>query len=205
MKKILCYGDSNTFGYNPKDGSRFDEKTRWATLLGNALGSNYEITEEGVCDRTGFADNDKGFLYSSQRHFPKFISKIKNIDLLILWIGTNDLQFKYNLTTGQIENGLEKLINTAKNYSRRILLIPPVILSDNVLERYFGFQFDSSGISKSKHIGKIYRKLSKVYNLDFFDVNKFIKPSSFDGLHYDETGHKIISEKISDYILQNNL
>ena len=33
MKKIICYGDSNTFGYNPKDGSRFDENIRWTSDL----------------------------------------------------------------------------------------------------------------------------------------------------------------------------
>ena len=43
MKKILCYGDSNTFGYNPVDGSRFDDKTRWTALLQENLGSDFEI------------------------------------------------------------------------------------------------------------------------------------------------------------------
>ena len=114
MKKILCYGDSNTFGFNPFDGSRYDEKTRWTAILKENLGSDFEIIEEGACDRTGFADNDKGFLYSAQRHFPKMIAKTKDIDIIVLWIGTNDLQYKYDLSFKQIENGLEKLIVTAK-------------------------------------------------------------------------------------------
>ena len=200
MKKILCYGDSNTFGYNPVDGSRFDEKTRWTALLQENLGSDFEIIEEGACDRTGIADNDKGFLYSAQRHFPKMITKTKNVDLLILAIGTNDLQFKYDLTVHQFENGLEKLIVTAKNNVRRIILIPPVILHENVLEGFFKFQFDETSVSKSKKIGKIYRKLSNIYGLDYFDLNDFVKPSNADGLHYDSEGHKIISTKLSDYI-----
>ena len=200
MKKILCYGDSNTFGYNPADSSRFDEKTRWTALLQDNLGSDYKVIEEGVCDRTGFVDNDKGFLFSAQRHFPKIITKAKDIDLLILAIGTNDLQSKYNITFGQIENGLEKLIVTAKNNVRKIILIPSVILDNNVLEGLFNFQFDSTSVSKSKKVGKIYRKLCKVYSLDYFDLNEFVKPSQADGLHYDILGHKIISEKLCDYI-----
>ena len=200
MKKILCYGDSNTFGYNPVDASRFDEKTRWTALLQENLGSDYEIIEEGMCDRTGIADNDKGFLFSAQRHFPKMITKVKDIDLLILAIGTNDLQFKYDLTVHQFENGLEKLIVTAKNHVRRILLIPPVVLNDNILEGNFNFQFNSTSISKSKKVGKIYKKLSNIYGLNYFDINDFVKPSNADGLHYDSEGHKIISTKLSDYI-----
>lgn len=200
MKKILCYGDSNTFGYNPADGSRFDEKTRWTALLQESLGSDYEIIEEGACDRTGIADNDKGFMFSAQRHFPKTITKLKDIDLLILAIGTNDLQFKYDLTVHQFENGLEKLIVTAKNKVRRIILIPPVVLRENVLEGFFNFQFDETSVSKSKKIGKIYRKLSNIYGLDYFDLNDYVKPSNTDGLHYDSEGHKIISTKLTDYI-----
>lgn len=200
MKKILCYGDSNTFGYNPFDSSRFDEKTRWTALLQENLGSDFEIIEEGACDRTGIADNDKGFLYSAQRHFPKMITKTKDVDLLILAIGTNDLQYKYDLTIHQFENGLEKLIVTAKNNVRRIILIPPVILHENVLEGFFKFQFDETSVSKSKKIGKFYRKLSNIYGLDYFDLNDFVKPSNADGLHYDSEGHKIISTKLSDYI-----
>ena len=33
MKKILCYGDSNTFGFNPENGKRFDNLTRWSGIL----------------------------------------------------------------------------------------------------------------------------------------------------------------------------
>ncbi len=200
MNKILCYGDSNTFGFNPVDGSRFDEKTRWTALLQENLGSDFEITEEGACDRTGIADNDKGFIFSAQRHFPKMITKMKDVDLLILAIGTNDLQFKYDLTIHQFENGLEKLIVIAKNKVRRIILIPPVVLNDNVLKGFFNFQFDESSISKSKKVGKIYKKLCNIYGLNYFDLNDFVKPSSADGLHYDGEGHKIISTKLSDYI-----
>jgi len=200
LKKILCYGDSNTFGYNPTDGSRFDSKTRWTAILQKELGSDYEVINEGMCDRTGFIDNPKGYLFSAQRHFPEMISKIENIDILILAVGTNDLQFKYDISFKQIENGLEKLIAAAKNYTKRIIIIPPVILDNNILKGNFNFQFDETSISKSKKVGKIYRKLSNIYGLNYFDLNEFIKPSNIDGLHYDKIGHNIIAEKLAEFI-----
>ena len=203
MKKFLCYGDSNTFGFNPKNGSRFDENTRWTALLQKILGDDYEIIEEGACDRTGFVDNDKGFLFSAQRHFPKIVSKTKDIDLIILWIGSNDLQFKYDISFHHINNGLEKLILTAKSKVKKIILIPPVILDDTVLEGYFHFQFDETSISKSKKAGKLYKKLSQIYHCEIFDINEFTNPSDIDGLHYDETGHKIIAEKLAEFIKNN--
>jgi lysophospholipase L1-like esterase len=47
MKRILCYGDSNTWGYNPVTQDRFDKHERWTGQLSQALGSNYDIIEEG--------------------------------------------------------------------------------------------------------------------------------------------------------------
>lgn len=202
MKKILCYGDSNTFGYNPCDASRYDEQTRWTALLQNILGDGYQIIEEGMCDRTGIADNDKGFLFSARKHFPKCISDAKEVDILVLWIGTNDLQFKYNLTLGQIEKGLERLIIIAQNYAKKIVLIPSVELSEKILDGYFSYQFDNGSVSKSKKMSKIYKKLSRIYNLEYFDINKFVRPSEIDGLHYDTKGHKIIAQKLSEVFLK---
>ena len=43
MKYILCYGDSNTFGYNPKNGLRYPEEIRWTGRLGIMLGEEYKI------------------------------------------------------------------------------------------------------------------------------------------------------------------
>ena len=202
MKKIVCYGDSNTFGFNPCDASRYDEQTRWTAVLQDILGDGYQIIEEGMCDRTGIADNDKGFLFSAQRHFQKCLSKTKEVDILVLWIGTNDLQFKYNLTLGQIEKGLERLIIIAQNYAEKIVLIPSVELSDNILGGYFSCQFDNVSVSKSKKMNKIYKKLSRIYNLEYFDINKFAKPAAVDGLHYDTNGHKIIAQKLSEFLLK---
>ncbi|MBR6163814.1 hypothetical protein IKQ26_08000 [bacterium] len=203
MKKILCYGDSNTFGYNPVDSSRFDKNTRWTALLKKLLGSGFEVIEEGMCDRTGFKDNPKGALFSAQKHFPSIISKAKDIDVLILSIGTNDLQFQYGISFDFIEEGLDKLIKTALEKVKRVILIPPVILDEKVLEGFFSFQFNKNSVAKSKEVGAIYRKFAEKYNCGYFDINEFVRPSDFDGLHYDENGHKIIAEKLADYILNN--
>ena len=52
MKTILCYGDSNTWGYNPETNSRFKANERWTNILSNILGDNYVIIEEGLNGRT---------------------------------------------------------------------------------------------------------------------------------------------------------
>ncbi|MBR6126804.1 hypothetical protein IKQ21_03880, partial [bacterium] len=200
MKKILCYGDSNTFGYKPDDGERYGKNSRWTGILQSKLGENFEIIEEGMCDRTGFVDNPKGFIFSAQKHFPELISNIDKVDIIILALGTNDLQLFYDINDKQIEDGLKILINLAKEKSDEIILIPPVILDENILKGSFNFQFDEKSIEKSKKVGEIYKKLAKTMDCKIFDFNEFVKPSKIDGLHYDENSHKLIAENLALYI-----
>ena len=199
--KIVCYGDSNTFGYNPKDGSRYNENVRWTSVLQKNLGNNYKVINEGMCDRTGFADNPNGFIFSGPKHFPFFINKSESIDYLILWIGTNDLMFKYNITLPTIENGLNNLIIMAQTKAKNIIIIPPVILSKSILKGSFNDRFDNTSIAKSKEVGEIYKRIANTYHCEFFDINEFAKPSDFDGLHFDINTHKIIADKFAKLFL----
>ena len=198
MKKIICYGDSNTFGYNPLDGSRFDKNIRWTSLLEKNLGGEYKVVNEGMCDRTGFVDNPKGSLFSAQKHFPVILKT--RVDIIILSVGTNDLQFQYDISFDVVEKGLRKLVDLAKEKSEKVIIISPVILDERVLKGLFSFQFDEAGVKKSKEIGKIYQKIAEEIKCSLFDINTFTKPSDLDGLHYDEQSHKLIAEKLADFI-----
>ena len=201
MKKILCYGDSNTYGYIPSTGLRYDKNTRWSGILQKNLGADYEIIEEGMCDRTGFVDNPKGFIFSASKHFPDLISKCLSIDVLILAIGTNDLQFQYDIQSETIKNGLQKLIDKAKEKTEKVIIIPPVLLNENILDGYFNFQFDKTSIYKSQQVSKIYKQLANSNNCSYFDINKIARPSDTDGLHYDKVSHQIIADNLTDFIL----
>ena len=48
MIHILCFGDSNTYGYKPDGTGRFDENTRWTGLLQKKLGTEFRVIEEGL-------------------------------------------------------------------------------------------------------------------------------------------------------------
>ena len=200
MKNIVCYGDSNTFGFNSKDGSRYDENTRWTAVLQNILGSEYKVYNEGMCDRTGFVNNPNGEIFSAQEHFPKTIESFENIDTLILWIGTNDLMFQYNISDEKIEKGLQNLIRLAQLKTEKIIVIPPVILREKILGSYFGDRFDKTSIAKSKDVQNIYKTVANTYHCRFFDINEIVKPSDFDGLHYDEISHRIIAEELAQLV-----
>ena len=57
MKTVLCYGDSNTYGYNPENGLRYSEDERWTGVLKSLLGPAYNVIEEGCNGRTTIYDD----------------------------------------------------------------------------------------------------------------------------------------------------
>ena len=157
---------------------------------------------DGVCDRTGFVNNPKGLLYSAQRHLPKMLTEIEDVNIFILAVGTNDLQSEYNIGFDTVEKGLVTLVNLAKEKAGQIIIIPPVILDEKVLKGAFGYQYNRTSIYKSKKIGKVFNKVAKSQRCAYFDINKFVKPSDLDGLHYDETAHRLIAKNLADFIRQ---
>ena len=50
MKTVLCYGDSNTYGFNPANGLRYPQDMRWTGKLQSLLGNDYRIIEEGCME-----------------------------------------------------------------------------------------------------------------------------------------------------------
>jgi len=200
MKKILLYGDSNTFGLNPQKFSRYDENARWSGIIKEKLKNDFEVIEEGANNRTGFSKNPEGEFYSSQEYFPKLLKSIGIIDIIVIAIGTNDLQFQYDISFERIEEGLQNLVEEGKKYSNNIILIPSVILDDRILNGFFKTMFDKTGIQKSKSVGQIYRKIAEKSNCYIFDVNEFAKGSDTDGLHYSEESHKLIAEKLLKFL-----
>ena len=198
MKKVLCYGDSNTFGFNSKDNLRYDEHTRWTAVLQKNLGAEYKVINEGMPNRTGFVDNPEGILYSSQKHFPATLSQYDSLDTLILAIGTNDLMFQYNITFDTVDKGLNNLIKMAKEKTKNIIIIPPTILNENILNSFFASMFDETSIKKSKEVVKIFEQIADKNQCIYFDINEFASPCDIDGLHYDEISHKLIADKLAE-------
>lgn len=202
MKKIICFGDSNTFGFNPNNGSRYDSNTRWTGILAKMLGDEFVVAEEGCNNRTGFFSNPDGVLQSGQKYLPLCLEKHKNINIFIFALGTNDLQKFFSIDENIVREGLKNIINFVRknNPTVKIILIPPVVLSENVLQCGFSFQFDSFSIKNSIKMQSVYENIAQEENCEFLNLNQYVSPSADDGLHFDEASHRIIAEKIADKI-----
>lgn len=195
MKKVLCFGDSNTYGYNPETGGRFSEKERWCGILKILAKNSFDIIEAGCNNRTAFSLNDSidccGF-----KSIKKYLKN--NLYMIILQIGINDLQTGYNNSIADFKEKFENFIEEIRKNctDTEIMLIVPSVIKDNILNSNFSFAFDSSSIEKSKFLPGIYKDISRKYNYELVDLNKIAEVSEIDGLHYTKTGHKKIAEHI---------
>lgn len=196
MKKILCFGDSNTFGYIPNNGARYDKNTRWTGVLSLLSHGKFEIIEGGCNNRTAFAANPAGKIFTGYEILPELLTD--DFDAVVLTIGINDTQFLYNLSSIEIASGVEKLINIVKVKSpqAKIILVAPSILTEDVLNGNFACLFDRTSIEKSRQLPLLYQKIAEKQNIEFLDLNSVAKTSSLDGLHYAPEQHLKIAQAI---------
>ena len=196
LKKILCFGDSNTYGYIPNNGARYDKNTRWTGVLSLLSHGKFEIIEDGCNNRTAFAENPAGKIFTGYEILPELLTD--DFDVVVLAIGINDTQFLYNLSSIEIASGVEKLINIVKVKSpqAKILLVAPSILTDDVLNGNFACLFDRTSIEKSRQLPLLYQKIAEKQNIEFLDLNSVAKTSSLDGLHYAPEQHLKIAQAI---------
>ena len=95
MKRILCYGDSNTWGYDPATQERFDRATRWTGVLRTTLGDGYEILEEGLNGRTTVWDDPIEGYKNGHTYLVPCLETHRPVDLVVLMLGTNDLKKRF--------------------------------------------------------------------------------------------------------------
>lgn len=202
MKQVLCFGDSNTFGFIPESGKRYDKNTRWSGILAQLATGRFEIIEAGCNNRTAFSDNPAGFEQTGCKVLPTLLTK--NLDCVILAIGVNDLQIFYNPSFEEIKNGMRRLVDIVREHCPKaeIILVSPARLTDNIFNGYFRAMFDKMSIEKSLHLSEIYESIAKEKNCRFTDWDKIVTVSPKDGLHLEPDAHKKIAEAMFEILYQ---
>ena len=118
-KRILCIGDSNTWGYIPGSGERYEKNVRWTGKLAQTLGENYEVIEEGMNGRTtAFTDKIEPGTAALDYLYPCLISQFP-LDYIIVMLGTNDTKTRYGVNTVEIGYGLDEVLLKIEETCRR--------------------------------------------------------------------------------------
>lgn len=201
--RILCYGDSNTFGYIAGNGGRYDRHTRWPGLLQEFLGEAFQVFEAGMCGRTtAFEDRTEPGRNGLEK-VDGAVKAHKPLDLLIFMLGSNDCQVQYQLSAPEIANGMEQVLQKAQKSNSseaKVLLIAPAAMTERIARSGFGSNFDAHSVEMSKELAREYEALAKRQECDFLDGTKVTRVSETDGLHLDAQGHKMLAEAVSEWV-----
>jgi lysophospholipase L1-like esterase len=214
MKTILCYGDSNTWGAPPvidentfMNIPRYGMDVRWGSVLRTKLGDGYWVIEEGLNGRTTALDEPEGGSQdkNGKRYLPLCLETHQPLDLVILLLGTNDLQSHFGQSAGDIAKNagvLAKIVQTSTflpGYTapKALLICPPPVGK-------LTFFADAlvGAAEKSRQLAPLYRHEAETYGCEFLDAGQVITSSDRDGIHLEASEQQKLGLAVAERVRQ---
>ena len=175
---ILCYGDSNTFGFDPRSpiGERYQADDRWVDILKAETG--WDVRNNGMNGR------------EIPRRAPVFSA---SADLLVIMLGTNDLL--QGCSAAETAERMEHFLSGLEFAAERVLLIapPPLVRGEWVTEQRL--------IDESAALAEEYRMLAGRHGIRFLNAGEWGIPMAFDGVHLTGEGNRVFAQKLGSYFM----
>ncbi len=204
MRTILCYGDSNTFGWDPETRVRLARDARWPGVAQACLGTAYHLVEEGLPGRTTvWADHSMGLISGADYLYPCLFSH-QPLAMVIFMLGTNDTKPMFGATPVDIARGMERLLQIAACFRSEwmpapppvLLIAPPHIIAP---QDRFAQMFAGADV-KSTALGPLYRDLAQQHDTLFLDAAAWVKPSPADGVHLNRAAHRLLGQAVAEVV-----
>ena len=201
---VVCYGDSNTYGFDPYTGGRYSYDKRWTTLLGEKLGNLYEVIPEGLNGRTTAYDRPGAGWKNGVSSFIASLGTHKPVDYLVIMLGTNDCIAGLDLSASDIAKGMENLVDLAEEvspelqgYIPQIVVVAPPAIPDDHEDSPFAWELSPESAQKSRDIASLYREIATRHGCLYVDASASTEVSP-DCMHLTEQGHAELSELLYD-------
>jgi lysophospholipase L1-like esterase len=203
VSTVLCYGDSNTWGYDPATRARFPLHMRWTGVLAARLGAEYRVIEEGLNGRTTRWDDPIEVGRNGLTYLRACIESHQPLDLIIIMLGTNDLKRRFDLSASDIAQSAADLAETAWRFAQApdgshaevLLVAPPAVCTLTEFDQMF-----DGAREKSRQFSRYYRLAAGWRHVPFFDAGSVIVSSEKDGIHFDADEHRKLGEALADEV-----
>lgn len=200
-KRILCFGDSNTWGYIPESGERYEEEIRWTGVLARELGTDWRVIEEGLSGRTTvFSDLMEPERCGILQVLPVILSQLP-FDYMIVMLGTNDTKSHFHVNSREMGYAMEELIikirqilEVRKSAAKVILAAPAPIKAPT------DEMFNEESVKKSQEAAAMYREVAEQWGCLFFDAGTVVKELGADGIHFTEAGHEALGKAFAEFV-----
>ena len=185
MKTVLCFGDSNTWGYVPgSNGERHSRDARWPARLQSALGVDWEVIAEGLSGRTATIDRPDSEGRNGLPYLLPCLHSHAPVDLVVICLGTHDVNFVADDRVARCVARLVRVVRRSEagpgGAAPEVLVICPPPFAGHALGPSFAAELDCplldlDGIASYRIVGE--------------DVE-----------HLDEAGHAAVAAAVADRI-----
>lgn len=178
--KLLCFGDSNTYGYDPRScfGGRYPAEIRWTGLLAQATG--WEVLNAGQNGR------EIPRRAVELAHVDQLLTNCAPLDGLAIMLGSNDLLQQPSMTAaaaaGRMAGFLRHVLERCPPEMVLLIAPPPMRRGEWVTEERL--------LIESKALAGVYAALAGQLGARFADAGQWDVELLFDGVHFSPAGHQ---------------
>ncbi len=215
--RILCYGDSNTWGTIGRweeseiPSLRYEPGVRWTRVLQKELGKGCCVLEEGLGGRTTIYAKPGDEWKMGEPFLKVALHTHRPLDWVVLMLGTNDLQIKQDIHANELPLGISRMVDIVQSCGKtgRDLTPPQVLILAPVEVR----PSDPKGRTAvyAKFRGEIGRQLSLLFpqayakvatekHCHFLNAQAFAAPCPADGVHLDAKSHVCLGKAVAAYL-----
>ncbi len=212
-RTLLCFGDSNTWGFEPGTMRRYPRTVRWPGVAAAALGGGWHVVEAGLNGRTTvFEDplDDR----AGVRHLAPVLESAAPVDVVVIALGTNDLKTRMWASAYEIADGAGVLVDRVlasaagpNDAPPGVLLVAPPPLTTLAgwaardPEAYEGFEQGwQQAEERSRQFAAQYARVARVRGVPLLDAGAHVRSSEVDGIHWSPEGHAAFGRAVAEAI-----
>lgn len=204
-RTVLCFGDSNTWGCPPggDSGRRFARDVRWPGVLQRLLGDDYYVIEEGLNGRTATLEHPWVEGRSGRPYLLPCCRTHAPLDLVIIYLGTNDLADHYQLSAAEIAESCASLVRIVRyaecgrdGSAPPVLLVcpPPIAATGPEADEY------ETAAVKSRTLGRRFAEAADGVGAELLDLDGVLRYSEEDPIHLDAEAHSALATAVEPLV-----
>jgi len=202
LPTVVCFGDSNTYGFDPVGRGRFGRDVRWPGVVATELAGIAHIVEEGLGARTTIWDSPFAPGRDGRAYLVPCLASHAPVDVLVVMLGTNDLKSVFRLTAADVAAGAASIVDVAlasragpDGGPPRVLLVsPPRLGPATAISAVWGF---GEAVETSANLATHYRTAANDLGCAFLDADALVAMNPADGVHLDADGHPTLGRAIA--------
>ena len=209
-RTLLCFGDSNTWGFEPVTGARYPRSVRWPGVCASALDDGWHVVEAGLNGRTTVFEDPLGDL-AGVRHLGPVLASAAPVDVVVIALGTNDLKARFSASAAEVADGAGALVERvlasdagpAGSAPAVLLVVPPpvgdvhAVHGDDPDEREATALTWRDARERSLAFARHYRRVARELGVAHLDAGTVVTSSALDAIHWTAEGHAALGRAVA--------